>query len=325
LPQVQRIYFRSPLRLPEGRFWRWLRRLMARPQLHRPRALLRRGLAAARPTPYLLQRTESTLPAPAFSAPLTVISANLWHDWPRHRRQLARLEAFASMVEAQRAGVLLLQEVTRNGRLEANEWLAERLGMGYVYGRANGSSEGGGFEEGLAIFSHYPLADPRLHTLAPNKWPFVHRVALSASIELDPGRLRLFSVHLGQLPGENRAQIMELQRWVESVAGDDPALIGGDFNAPEDTRRIGRLRSAWLDVFRIHHGQAGAATHTLFWPWGKPIVHLRLDYLFLRPGRQIWQVCETRLLETPAIRHSDHRAVLARLSPQARARQTSPS
>ncbi len=69
---------------------------------------------------------------------LTVLSANLWHDWPRFRRIKERLEDFARLAEREQADVILLQEVARTRAIRADEWLADRLGMVSVYSRANG-------------------------------------------------------------------------------------------------------------------------------------------------------------------------------------------
>jgi exonuclease III len=46
------------------------------------------------------------------------------------------------MVESEAADIVLLQEVARTTKLKVDEWLAERLGMGYVYARANGHEPG---------------------------------------------------------------------------------------------------------------------------------------------------------------------------------------
>jgi len=44
---------------------------------------------------------------------ITVMSANLWHDWPRFRRLSERLSAFARLVEAELQSNHLPQPVER--------------------------------------------------------------------------------------------------------------------------------------------------------------------------------------------------------------------
>jgi endonuclease/exonuclease/phosphatase family metal-dependent hydrolase len=245
-----------------------------------------------------------------------VLSANLWHDWPRHRRLPERLEALARLVEGENVDVVLLQEVARMPSMHADEWLAERLGMSAVYSRANGDAEAIGFEEGLAVLSRYPLSEPRARPLRPSLTAFVRRMALGVEVLSPCGPLTAYSVHLGLLPGVNADQLDHLRLWVSLGPVGRPAFIGGDFNANEDTPQMRRARGSWMDVFRHLHPHADGTTHELHWPWGAALKRSRLDYLFLQPGVHRWQVLEARHLTSDSQPHSDHRAVLARLAPQ---------
>jgi len=246
---------------------------------------------------------------------LTVISANLWHDWPQHRRTMERLEAFARLVEEHQADILLLQEVARTTGFQTDQWLAHRLGMAYAYSRANGHLQGIGFEEGLAVFSRYPLSQPVLRQLSPIKNRFVRRLALGTQIESPCGRLLAFSVHLSLTGKRNASEVAHLTDWVQQMSSDNPALVGGDFNVGEQSRQIKNLQGRWLDTFRHLNPFADGATHKLHWPWGSPFRRRRLDYIFLKARNNAWQVLETCHLETPGERHSDHCAVLLRLAP----------
>jgi endonuclease/exonuclease/phosphatase family metal-dependent hydrolase len=246
---------------------------------------------------------------------LTVISANLWHDWPQHRRAIERLEAFAKLVEEHNADVLLLQEVARTSDFWTDHWLAKRLGMSYVYSRANGHLQGIGFEEGLAIFSRHPLLQPVLRQLSPPSNRFVHRLALGTQIATPFGDFQAFSVHLGINGSQNTRQADLLHTWVQELSGSMPALVGGDFNAGELSRSIKNLKNHWLDTFRHLNPLADGTTHEIRWPWGKSIKRSRLDYIFLKAEQQKWKVLEALHLETPGAPHSDHRAVLLRLAP----------
>lgn len=246
---------------------------------------------------------------------LTVISTNLWHDWPRRSRAVERLEAFARMVEEHKADVLLLQEVARTTDFWTDQWLANRLGMAYVYSRANGHLQGIGFEEGLAIFSRHPLVQPVLRQLSPTSNPFVHRLALGTQINSPCGKLLAFSVHLGLIGKQNANQTDHLNSWVQDISEGMTALVGGDFNAGELTRQIKKLQLNWLDTFRHLNPFADGTTHEINWPWGRSLHRARLDYIFLKAEKNLWKVLEARHLETPDERHSDHRAVLLRLAP----------
>jgi endonuclease/exonuclease/phosphatase family metal-dependent hydrolase len=274
-----------------------------------------RATLVAEPPGQMAYQLEPAAPALAVHEQITVVSANLWHDWPRHRDMVERLEAFASLVEAEGADILLLQEVARTPDLLVDEWLAKRLGMAYVYARANGHQRGIGFEEGVAIFSRYPLHAPEVRQLNNPANPFVSRVALRATIELPTGGLEAFSVHLGIGSKANVQQLSQLQSWIVEVEGEHPVVVGGDFNASESSPQMVALQNIWTDVYRVVDTQTSGNTHTLYWPWGTPIRQHRLDYIFLQKGERPYQILDARHLETFGIAHSDHRVVLIRFKP----------
>lgn len=246
---------------------------------------------------------------------LTVLSTNMWHDWPRHRRLMERLEDISQLVDSQGVDVLLLQEVTRTKDFHSDEWLSQRLGMAYVYSRANGNSEGIGFEEGLAILSRYPIGGPRINQLSDGNNPFIRRVALGTTVFTPYGEMLSFSVHLGLSPVKNTEQQSRLHAWVEQEAGDRPALVGGDFNSSENSPQIRRTQSRWLDTFRSLYPHKDGTTHEIRAPWGGILHRARLDYIFLRHGRARWKVSEAQHIKSSLKPHSDHSAVLIRLQP----------
>lgn len=246
---------------------------------------------------------------------LTVISANMWHDFPQYRRMEVRLEAFASLVEKHQADVLLLQEVARTTRFWTDQWLANRLGMAYVYSRVNGHLRGIGFEEGLAVFSRHPLSQPVLRQLSTGENRFSRRLALGTQVNSPCGNLLAFSVHLGLSKKGNSEQVTQLSEWVANISRGMTALVGGDFNAGERSKQIKTLQAKWLDTFRHLNPFLDGTTHELRWPWGVPFLRHRLDYIFLKARENHWKVLESRHLETPGQPHSDHRAVLLRLAP----------
>jgi endonuclease/exonuclease/phosphatase family metal-dependent hydrolase len=247
---------------------------------------------------------------------LTILSTNMWHDWPRHRRLIDRLEDIAQLAESQAVDVLLMQEITRTRDFYSDEWLSQRLGMAYVYSRANGHSEGIGFEEGLAIFSRFPISGPRINQLSSGKNPFVRRVALGANLATPCGEIMIFSVHLGLLNHQNAEQQSRLHAWVDHESGERPAVIGGDFNSDERSPQIRRIQSHWLDTFRSLHPTANGITHEIRAPWGSILHRARLDYIFLRNGLSSWNIFEANHFKSPMKPHSDHSAVLVRLRPE---------
>jgi len=265
-------------------------------------ALLRLIKDVAQPAGHISVTQRQFSPAQQRCRGVVVLSANLWHDWPRHRRLLERMEVFARLVEAERAGIVLLQEVARIPGLRVDEWLAARLQMSHVYTRANGHERAIGFEEGLAIISRYPLSSPQLRQLNSRRNPFVRRLALSAVVDSPCGRLNVFSVHLGLGQRANRLQFTQLREWVQRVSGDTPALIGGDFNAQEKSSQVVAAQKTWLDTFRRRNPFGEAFTHEL--------------RFFLHSGDESWQVRIARHLDHARERFSDHQAVLVHVTPE---------
>jgi endonuclease/exonuclease/phosphatase family metal-dependent hydrolase len=245
---------------------------------------------------------------------ITVISANLWHDFPLFRRLEDRLEAFARLAEEENADILLLQEVARKKDIRVDEWLAQRLGMSFVYSRANGHGAIG-FEEGLAILSRYPIKEPRLRQLSNPDNPFVRRAVLGVSVETPCGDIRAYSVHLGLGRKDNRIQQALLRQLVDETASMQLTVVGGDFNTHETSPQIKETKTRWLDTFRHLHPTLDGHTHSLRLPWGGVLRRHRLDYIFLLPNKLEWNVIETRHISTPGRAHSDHCAVLTRLAP----------
>ena len=245
----------------------------------------------------------------------TVLSANLWHDWPRFKDLEKRLESFAKLVEYEKVDLILLQELARIPSFKSDQWLAQRLNMAFVYSRANGS-EKLGFEEGLGVFSRYPMKRlPFVRQMGRSCNPFVRRLALGVDVDTPYGELAAFSTHLGLLHKQNAHQVHELHGWVHQITSGRSAVIAGDFNAPEHTHQIKHIRSYWQDTFREIYQHGHAATHEIHWPWGGAFLSRRLDYIFLQPGQPAWQVIDVDHVDAYDGPHSDHRAVLARLSP----------
>ena len=253
--------------------------------------------------------------------PITIISANLWHDWPRHRQLQTRMSAFANLADSEDADIVLLQEVARTNNLKVDEWLAERLGMGYAYVRANGHESEIGFEEGLAVLSRFPLERPYWQQLGESAFQMSRRMALGADVKTPCGNLRVFSVHLGLSSKANRNQLNLLRDWVGETAHEHTALIGGDFNTHENRSHMRGLQQAWLDIFRFKNPDGDGTTHELRWPGGRPLRQHRLDYLFMQDGGVRWNVLDAHHIDAQVGKgsHSDHRAVLARVMPVSQA------
>ncbi len=245
---------------------------------------------------------------------ITILSANLWHDWPRNRRLKERLSCFVDLINREKVELLLLQELTRTGDFEADKWLSDQLGMAYIYSRTNGNAPEIGFEEGLAIFSRFPIKNHRLAQLSDQNNPFSRRMALGTCIDTGGGEFHAYSVHLGLLGRQNIKQFSRLKAWIEEQSGCVPAVIGGDFNAQENTTQMRSAKTTWQDSYRSYNPSGKDYSHEIRWPWGNVLKRSRLDYLFLRKGNHSWRVDEARHLDPVECPLSDHKPVLVKAS-----------
>lgn len=242
---------------------------------------------------------------------IKILSANLWHDWPRYRQLIDRLNCFVELVLSERVDILLLQEISRTREFHTDRWLRDRLGMAYLYSRSNGNAAKIGFEEGLAIFSRFPIRRQRLAQLSDQLNPFSRRMALGASIDTGGGIIDVYSVHLGLLGHQNRKQFFHLNSWVEEQSQSVPVVLGGDFNADEKSPLIQEANKNWFDSYRAINPDGDDHSHELRLPWGSVLKRSRFDYLFFRRGDPTWHVSEARYLDSFGCMLSDHRPIIA--------------
>ncbi len=176
-----------------------------------------------------------------------------WNLWWRFGPWQQRREAIARTLEAERPDVLGLQEVwAADGEDGENlaGWLAERLGMHWVWSRSpvqdRWHSRNGGdtsVDVGVAVLSRHPIlesAERRLPTVPG--FPDDGKTALHALIDVPGGPLPFFTTHLNSGVPESEvrcAQVRELAAFVvERATGPYPPVVTGDFNAEPDFDEI---------------------------------------------------------------------------------------
>ncbi|MCL7454367.1 MAG: endonuclease/exonuclease/phosphatase family protein [Anaerolineae bacterium] len=252
--------------------------------------------------------------------PLRVMSLNMLHGFPRFEHLEQRLDIIAAEIRRQDPDLVLLQEVPWH-RGNAAQWLAEQVGLNYLYLRANGNRWALLFEEGEVILSRFPLLDATWAELAPRAGFFEHRVVLGATAVTPWGDLPVFTTHLTHGDaGTNRHQAAALKAFVDG-AGNGLALVGGDFNAVEGSPQIQSLR--WVDTYRrAHPGEEGFTCCVDDLGAGPAeLLEKRIDYLFLVPGSGPAKVVASqRILDQPLevepgwLWASDHAGLLTEIS-----------
>lgn len=255
--------------------------------------------------------------------PLRVLSLNMLHGFPRFEYLDQRLAMITDEVERLEPDIVCLQEVPwRPGMGTAAQYLAKETGLNHVYLRANGNRWAILFEEGEAILSRYPLRDVGFVELAPRAGFFEHRVVLRATTATPWGDVQVFVTHMTHgAPEVNRGQVAALKAIVEESAAGVPAIVAGDFNAPEDSLQIGEL--GWIDTYRAANPDDPGPTccvDVLTSGPGDPL-EMRIDYVFVLPGAATVKVLESRRVFTEAygtelgrLSASDHVGVMTDLS-----------
>jgi endonuclease/exonuclease/phosphatase family metal-dependent hydrolase len=256
---------------------------------------------------------------------LKVISLNMLHGFPSFHRLQERIDLIASEILSQDADIVCLQEVPWTLQLgNAAEYLARRVGMNYVYLRANGNRSTILFEEGEAILSRHPLRDVDSAELLPQAGFFEHRMVLSATAATPYGEVGLFVTHLTHGDPEiNRGQVDSLITYVLSKE-QRPAIIAGDFNASEDSPQIQALTRVAVDGYRLLHPDDDGFTCCLEDLDVERAEHLerRIDYIFLLSdeSRRVTVTDCQRVFARPSkvrdgwLWASDHVGVMATIS-----------
>ncbi len=186
---------------------------------------------------------------------LRVLQLNAYHGYPDGEGRLLppagasgrleRAERLEAAVARLRPDVVVLQEawcMVAEGCLA--DRLAEALDLRAVYARANGSLRWLGFEEGSAILSRFPIAEPATWPLLPDRDRFERRIALAARIEHPALSFRVVGVHAAsgdpELAGAQTERLLERVRSLPAR----PALIAGDFNLDSSHPALGRFDAA---------------------------------------------------------------------------------
>jgi endonuclease/exonuclease/phosphatase family metal-dependent hydrolase len=175
------------------------------------------------------------------------------------------LDASAALLGRQGAAACMLCELdlgmARSGQAHTARELARRLGAGYVFGveflelglgdawerqRHAGEVNEAGLH-GAAILSPYPLERPALVRLsADGAWfdgghgerRVGGRIALLATLLVDDQPVTLADVHF-ESHSDPRSRALQMERLLDAIdayGGEQPVLLGGDFNTSTASR-----------------------------------------------------------------------------------------
>lgn len=229
-----------------------------------------------------------------------------------------REQAIASVINACRPDIVLLQEATRPDIVEA---LAERTDMAEARSYRSQS---------LAFLSRERVVHAEWHRPRFSRHAFVEVVPKGEQV-------RIFGLHLSAVHAAwtERRRLFEIRALLRSIARHQNGfhLLAGDFNtlAPDahlDVRRLpprlrpfvwlsgGRIKwraiqtvvdAGYVDVYRQHHALAPGHTFPTWDP------HVRLDYMFVPAEyRERAASCDV-VTDAVATAASDHLPLVADL------------
>lgn len=225
-------------------------------------------------------------------ADLTVVTYNIQSGFSRDSRW--DLEATARTIEAQQPDIVLLQEVSRGwiitGGVDQARWLSNRLDMNLIWGPSAQDDLWG-----VAILTRGNVigSDMRIFKTAEN----LRRGVLGAGIETERGTLFVYNTHLDDPTEGGAVRFEQVTQLLSATENAEPAILGGDFNAPPDSDVV----RAILDAGFVDTG--ASLPPDLSTREGA----LRIDNIFVRGSVQVIEVT------APDIWTSDHRPVVAKL------------
>jgi endonuclease/exonuclease/phosphatase family metal-dependent hydrolase len=216
----------------------------------------------------------------------TVVTYNIQNGFSRDN--VWDLEATARTIEGLEPDIVLLQESGRGwfalGWADQVWWLSQRLDMEFAFGAASHDDLWGN-----AILSSASLIAPETLKYASSQ--NLHRSVVSARIPIDGGELWVASTHLDNPTGAGAIRLEQTEQLLQFWDGQQPAVIGGDFNAQPDSDVVATITGEGLVDTAAAAGDPQTTSES-----GN-----RIDYVFATPELQVASA------EAPDVWTSDHR------------------
>lgn len=171
-------------------------------------------------------------------------------------------------------------------------------------GAFDGSSCTASEDEGVAIFSSYPIIDTGYIYLSGDAWHSA-RVAVRAALNVNGITVQVFSVHLQpNNSGARYTSMSNFRSWASNFS--KPQLVGGDFNAdPDQIDTTSGMNPAFVDSWYVA-GSGNSLTAFL------PDPFMKIDYIFSDSGGRA--TAQASWVPTATGSWSDHRPIVTTFS-----------
>jgi endonuclease/exonuclease/phosphatase family metal-dependent hydrolase len=159
------------------------------------------------------------------SVDLRIVTYNVHRGRGMDRR--TRPERISDVLAELDADIIAMQEVIGPGLVSAGhaEGFGAALGMGWVMAPARELRR---HQFGNVVLSRHPIRDHSHHDLS---WKSGEpRNCQRVEIEVGPGCVQIFNVHLGTALLERKYQASKLAHWVHERRPAGPKIVLGDFN-----------------------------------------------------------------------------------------------
>lgn len=262
--------------------------LAARARLPRSsRELRAAGLAAVAVSVVLLLSAPTSAAAPPRET-LRLMTYNIHFGFDATHRPA--LEEMALVIEREAPDVVVLQEAARGLALSAQHdslgWLAQRLGMRYVYAPTIGDVFGN------AVLTALPIEEVRRVSFA-RPGPLRHSPRGAMSVRI--AGVVIVNTHLDEYVDAGHVREAQVRAVLDAWAVAGPIVVAGDLNARAESREIGLLREAGLRDLVEEGGGVGSTKDAE-----------RIDHIF---GAGV-RVTFAQVVDSAA---SDHRPVIVEL------------
>jgi endonuclease/exonuclease/phosphatase family metal-dependent hydrolase len=232
------------------------------------------------------------------SADLRIVTYNVHRGRGMDRRTLP--DRISDVLADLDADIIALQEVIGPGLSTPGhaEGFGAALGMGWIMAPTRELRR---HQFGNVLLSRHPIRDHSQHDLT---WKSSEpRCAQRAEIEVGPGCIQMFNVHLGTALLERKYQAAKLANWVHDRKPAGPKIVLGDFNewlrrSPATAILEERLESVDLAPYLPKRRS---------YPGFFPLVHL--DHIYYLGAVEVRRI---ELIRTRAAKiASDHLPLLA--------------
>ncbi|NLK34926.1 MAG: hypothetical protein GX301_05685 [Gracilibacteraceae bacterium] len=203
------------------------------------------------------------------------------------------LNGIVEAIRSSGAEIVALQEVerfsVRTGFQDQIKYIADKLSMGYAYGKSINILNG---QYGNAILSKFPIEEYEVNKLPSNG---ERRTLLRAGLNVYGNRIYFYSTHLGLDQEERDIQVEEI---VRLAADNSNSIVSGDFNSGVD--KLGAITGRYIDCASFENNDSRAT-------FEEGELSERIDYIFASKN---FKVKAYDVLELDA---SDHYPVICTL------------